>query len=64
MNHISYRDWQAIRDEAKKDELKERSEDMAAPRPPLNASINDMVLRALILRVSELEAKVKQFTGR
>lgn len=60
MNRISYRDWQAIRDEAKKDELKERSEDLGAPRPPLNASITDQILRQLIARVAELEAKLSK----
>ena len=36
-------------------ELKERAEDIASPRPPLNNSITDQAIRELFGRVEALE---------
>ena len=41
-------------------ELKERAADIASPRPPLNNSIQDQMLRDLFDRVAALEALAPQ----
>jgi hypothetical protein len=41
-------------------ELKERAADIASPRPPLNNSIQDQMLRDLFDRVAALEAQAPQ----
>jgi hypothetical protein len=54
---MTYEQFQRLREVAKQRELKERAESLSAPRPPLQASITDQLLRDLIDRVAALEAQ-------
>jgi hypothetical protein len=53
---MTYNDFQRKRTVWREKELKERSEDIASPRPPLNNSITDQAIRELYDRVGVLEA--------
>jgi len=52
---MTYNDFQRRRTVWRDKELKERAEDIASPRPPLNNSITDQAIRELYDRVAALE---------
>jgi len=53
---MTYNDFQRRRTVWRDKELKERAEDIASPRPPLNNSITDQAIRELYDRVAALES--------
>lgn len=53
---MTYQTYQQLRSKMRDIELKERAADIASPRPPLNNSIQDQMLRDLFDRVAVLEA--------
>ena len=52
---MQYSVYQQLRSKMRDIELKERAADIASPRPPLNNSIQDQMLRDLFDRVAALE---------
>jgi len=52
---MTYNEFQRRRTVWRDKELKERAEDIASPRPPLNNSITDQAIRELYDRVATLE---------
>jgi hypothetical protein len=57
---MNYQAYQQLRSKKRDIELLERAADIASPRPPLNASIQDQMLRELYDRVQALEAAQPQ----
>ena len=53
---MTYQEFQQKRSALRTKELEERAADIASPRPPLNNSITDQMLRELFDRVKALEA--------
>ena len=56
---MTYNEFQRRRTVWRDKELKERAEDIASPRPPLNNSLTDQALRELFDRVAALESVSK-----
>ena len=56
---MTYNEFQRRRTVWRDKELKERAEDIASPRPPLNNSITDQAIRELYDRVAALESDGK-----
>jgi len=56
---MTYSEFQRRRTVWRDKELKERQEDIASPRPPLNNSITDQAIRELYDRVAALESVSK-----
>jgi hypothetical protein len=57
---VTYQTFQMLRSKMRDIELRERAADIASPRPPLNNSIQDQMMRDLYDRVQALEAAQPQ----
>jgi hypothetical protein len=60
---VTYQTFQMLRSKMRDIELRERAADIASPRPPLNNSIQDQMMRDLYDRVQALEASQPQPKG-